>query len=190
MAYWICDKCKLHYPARNPHKMNQKCHCGGNLTWHEKILQITDEESNIVYKEISPFMQRLISDYECAISRIILNCVDELYFPVGIKITMLILQGVQTPFLKKHQLHELETYSMLSNFSQNDLLSIIDTLIDRDYLKIEHVSRYDNKPVSNLTDEGLGYVSILKLTDTGKEFKNNQENSYLGFMEKLEILKG
>lgn len=188
MAYWICEKCKLHIPAKGTNKINMRCNCGGKLIWHEKPQQDNGKGADIAYKEFSPLMQKLISDYESILSRIILYCVDELYFPVSTKITMLILQGVETPFIIKHQLNELETYSMLSNFSQKDLLSIIDALIDFNFLKLEHVSRYKGKPVSNLTDEGLGYVSRLKLTEEGKDFKNSDKNIYLGFMEKLDIL--
>lgn len=190
MAYWICEKCKLYYPAKNQHKINKKCKCGGKLNYHQKNSNILNQEADPQLKDISPIMGRLIVDYESAISRIILNCIDELYLPVSTKITMLILQGNQTPFIEKYGLDELETYSMLSNFSQNNLLSIIESLMNKNFLKLEHVSRYSDKPVSNLTDEGLGYVSILKLTDEGKGFINGNENIPMGFMEKMDILKG
>ncbi len=190
MAYWICEKCKLYIPAQSQHKINKKCKCGGKLLWHEKMPQEADEEPDYYYKEITPLMQKLITGYESSIARIILNCVDEVYFPVSTKITMLILQGNPTPFIKKHQLNELETYSMLSNFTQNDLLSILDSLIGNNFLKLEHQSRYSDKPVSNLRDEGLNYVSILKLTDEGDIFLNKDKDIYLGFLDKLEILKG
>lgn len=190
MAYWICEKCKLYIPATSRHKINKKCKCGGNLQWHEKIPQNSLKESKFYYKEITPSMHRLIKDYESVIARIILNCVDEVYFPVSTKITMLILQGNPTPFIRKHQLNELETYSMLSNFTQNDLLITLDTLINNNFLKLEHQSRYSAKPVSNLRDEGLNYVSTLKLTNEGEKFLNDEENTYLGFLDKLEILKG
>lgn len=189
MAYWICEKCKLYYPARNQHKINKKCKCGGTLQYYEKIPQNNNQEYNNKQKDVSHIMEKLIIDYESALSRIILNCIDELDFPVNTKITMLILQGIQTPFIEKHELDQLETFSMLSNFSQKDLLSIIDSLIDNNYLNIEHVSRYSNKPVSNLTDEGLGYVSIIKITDDGKEFIDSNINVNIGFMGKLNIIK-
>jgi hypothetical protein len=189
MAYWICDKCKLYTPARNEHKINMKCNCGGKLTYHEKIPQYAETVPAPVYKDFTPIMQKLIMGYESALSRIILNCIDELHLPVSTKITMLILQGVETPFIIKHQLNELETYSMLSNFSQNNILVIIDSLMYKNFLKLEHVSRYDSKPVSNLRDEGLGYVSRLKLTEEGKTFKSGDENIYFGFILKLDILK-
>jgi hypothetical protein len=66
----------------------------GKLQWHEKIPQNVEEEPDFYYQEISPFMQNLIKGYESALSRIILNCVDEVYFPVSTKITMLILQEI------------------------------------------------------------------------------------------------
>lgn len=190
MAYWICEKCKLYIPAASRHKINRKCKCGGQLQWHEKKPQNSELEHEYYYKEITPFMHKLIMGYESAITRIILNCVDEVYLPVSTKITMLILQGNPTPFIIKHQLDQLETYSMLSNFTQNELSSILDTLIGKNFLKLEHQSRYSDKPVSNLRDEGLNYISILKLTSEGELFLNNEENIYLGFLDKLEILKG
>lgn len=190
MAYWICEKCKLYFPAKSEHKINMKCKCGGKLQWHEKIPQNVEEEPDFYYQEISPFMQNLIKGYESALSRIILNCVDEVYFPVSTKITMLILQGNPTPFIIKHHLNELETYSMLSNFNQKNLLSMFESLINLNLLKKEHKSRYSHKPVSNLTDEGLNYVSALKITDEGRVFLNNGKNISLGFLDKLDILKG
>lgn len=189
MAYLICEKCKLYYPTRNQHKINLKCKCGGKLIFYDKIVHNPNLESYIDLDEISPIMERLIVDYESVLSRIILNCIGELSLPVSTKITMLILQGNQTPFIEKYGLDQLESFSMLSNFSQNNLLSIIESLIDKNYLKLEHVSRYSDKPVSNLTDEGLGYVSILKLTDDGENFINSQKNIYFGFMENLDILR-
>ena len=190
MPYWICEKCKLYIPARSQYKINKRCKCGGKLVWHDKIPQDSSEEADYYYQEISPLMQKLIREYESAISRIILQCVGEVYFPVSTKITMLILQGNPTPFIKKHRLNELETYSMLSNFSQNNLSVIVDSLIDVNLLKLDHQSRYSDKPVSNLTDEGLNYVSILKLTETGEKFLNGAENIYLGFLDKMDILTG
>ncbi len=190
MAYWICEKCKLHIPTTSRHKINKKCKCGGQLIWHDKLPQNSEEEEGYYYKEISPFMHKIIKGYESAISRIILNCVDEVYFPVSTKITMLILQGNLTPFITKYQLNELETYSMLSNFTQKQLLTILDILITYNFLKLEHQSRYSDKPVSNLRDEGMNYVSILKLTSEGEAFLNSDKNMYLGFLDKLGILKG
>lgn len=189
MTYYVCEKCKLYFPTRNQHKMNLKCKCGGKLIFYDKIVHNPDQESFIDLDQISPVMERLIVDYESVLSRIILNCIGELSLPVSTKITMLILQGNQTPFIVKYGLDQLECYSMLSNFSQNNLLSIIESLIDKKFLKLEHVSRYSDKPVSNLTDEGLGYVSILKLTDDGKNFINSQENISFGFIENLDILR-
>lgn len=187
MPYWICEKCKLHLPTSSQHKINKRCKCGGRLVWYEKIPQDTDED--YYYKEISPLIKRIIREYESSIARIILHCVYEVYVPVSNKILMLILQGNPTPFIQKHRLHELETYSMLSNLSQNDLLIILETLTDLDLMKLEHHSRYSDKPVSNLTDEGLNYVSNLKLTTLGKEFLESEENIYLGFLDKLDILR-
>lgn len=134
-------------------------------------------------------MHKLISGYESAIARIILNCLEEVYFPVSTKITMLILQGNPTSFIRNHQLNELETYPMLSNFTQSDLLTILDSLVIKDYAKLEHQSRYSDKPVDNLMSEGLNYISTLKLTRAGAMFLKSGENIYLGFLDKLGILK-
>lgn len=190
MAYWICERCKIFIPATSEHKINKKCKCGGQLQWYEKIPQNQDIKPEYYYQEVSPFMHRLISDYESTISRIMLYCVFEVYFPVSTKITMLILQGSSTPFITKHQFTELETYSMLSNFTQKDLLIVLDALINNNFLKLEHQSRYTDKPVSNLRDEGLNYVSNLKLTSEGEAFLKGEETMYLGFLDKLGILKG
>lgn len=190
MAYWICEKCKLYYPARNEnHIINLNCKCGGKLNYHDKISQYNSEEPNIDLKNVSPTLRKLISNYESVISRIILYCIEELPFPLSTKIIVLILQGSQTPFIKKNDLDQLETFSMLSNFSQNNLLTIIESLIENDFLKLDHVSRYSNKPVSSLTDEGMGYLSMVKFTDKGKRFMRDEKTISIGFMEDLEILK-
>lgn len=187
MAYWICRKCKLYQNINGKtYKINRTCKCGGILEYHDKLPSkkpYIDSKVIDQYKIISPSMKRLIRDYESVLSRMVLLCIQELPFFLGIKRIILILKGSQNPFIKKYNLDQLETYSILSNFTQDQMFSIIESLINKNFLKLEHVSLYSDKPVSSLTDEGLGYRSILKLTSEGEKFIISTENMDIGFLE-------
>lgn len=103
-------------------------------------------------------IQKIVSDYEYALTRIILACINELPFPLGIKKTISVLRGLKSTFVIEHNLNQLETFSVLSSFSREGISTIIDVLIQSDLLKIEFVSPFGNMPVLSITPEGTKYL--------------------------------
>jgi superfamily II DNA helicase RecQ len=117
-----------------------------------------------------PVIERLIMDYESSISRIIIHCMAEIPLDLGIKRFMLVLRGKNSPFILKYKLDRLKTYSMLSNFTEERLRIIIESLIDIGYIESVYLSEYEG--------------SNLKLTEKGREFLNS-DNLEMGFMKKI-----
>ncbi len=103
-------------------------------------------------------IQNVIADYEIALTKIILYCLTELPFSLGIKKIISVLKGTKSTFAINHRLNKLTTFSILSSFSKDQLTKIIEILIQTGLLKSENVSDYDNLPVLKITDKGKNYL--------------------------------
>jgi superfamily II DNA helicase RecQ len=84
---------------------------------------------------------------------------------------MLVLKGKKSPFIMKYQLDNLKTYAMLSNFTEEQLRIIIDSITDNGFVKSEYVSEFEG--------------SNLKLTEKGKIFLNTSDNIEMEFLKKI-----
>ncbi len=172
MPYMICKKCDIYYELadENAEKDLKICQCGSRMKYYEKLEDyLNSMELNI--NGTLNIMDRLTMDYESAISRIILQCLSEIPIDLGIKRFMLVLKGNKSPFILKYELNKLETYAMLSNFSEEHLRIIIDSITDNGFIKSEYISQYDG--------------SNLKITEKGRVFLNIENNSQIGFMKKI-----
>jgi len=172
MPFMICKKCDVYYEIADEsvEKDLKVCQCGLTMKYYERLedyLNSVDCKTN----ENLPVMDRLIMDYESAISRIILHCLSEIPIDLGIKRFMLVLKGNDSPFIFKYKLDKLDTYAMLSNFSEEHLRTILDSIMDNGFIKTEYISQYDG--------------SNLELTEKGRIFLNNQNNSEIGFLEQI-----
>jgi ATP-dependent DNA helicase RecQ len=103
-------------------------------------------------------IQKIIADYEVALTKIILYCLTELPFSLGIRKTISVLKGTKSTFAINNQLNKLTTFSVLSSFSKDQLTTIIEILIQTGLIKIENVADYDNLPVLKITDKGKSYL--------------------------------
>lgn len=115
-------------------------------------------------------IKTLIQDYERAVCKIILCCVTELSFPLGIKKTISVLKGSKSTFIINHGLHNLATYSTFPTFTREQLRTIIEALIKSGLLEIEFVSKYENMPT-------------LKITTKGRDFINGKYETKVQFLE-------
>lgn len=168
----ICKKCDIYYELadENAEKDLKICQCGSRMKYYEKLEDyLNSMELNI--NGTLNIMDRLTMDYESAISRIILQCLSEIPIDLGIKRFMLVLKGNKSPFILKYELNKIETYSMLSNFSEEHLRIIIDSITDNGFITSEYISQYDG--------------SNLKITEKGRVFLNIENNSQIGFMKKI-----
>jgi ATP-dependent DNA helicase RecQ len=100
-------------------------------------------------KNYDEVMAQVISDYETSIVKIILLCVDNLEFGVGQNKLIQILKGTQTRFITEYSIQKNKAYSLLKQFSKEDIKYIIELLVEMDYLR--------KKDVKN----GMGYVYIV-----------------------------
>ena len=172
MPFMICKKCDVYYEIADidAGKDLKVCQCGFTMKYYDRL---EDYLSSVDCKtdESLPVMDRLVMDYESAISRIILHCLSEIPIDMGVKRFMLILKGNDSPFIFKYKLDKLNTYAMLSNFSEEHLRTILDSIMDNGFIKTEYISQYDG--------------SNLELTEKGRIFLNNQNNSEIGFLEQI-----
>ncbi len=103
-------------------------------------------------------IKTLIQDYENAVCRIILYCITELPFPLGIKKTISVLKGSKSSFIINYKLHNLATYSAFPSFTREQLRTIIETLVKSGLLEVEFVSKYENMPVLKITTKGQDFI--------------------------------
>ena len=172
MPFMICKKCDVYYEIadENAVKDLKVCKCGFTMNYYERLeeyLNSSDCKTNVSL----PVMDRLVMDYESSISRIILQCLSDIPIDLGIKRFMLVLKGNDSPFIFKYNLDKLNTYAMLSNFSEEHLRTILDSIMDNGFIKTEYISQYDG--------------SNLKLTEKGRIFLNNETNRFIGFLEQI-----
>jgi superfamily II DNA helicase RecQ len=173
MPYMICKKCDVYYEIADEHaeKDLKICQCGFRMKLYDKLEDyLNSDEYNLNNNALS-IMDKLIMDYESAISRIILQCLVEIPIDLGIKRLMLVLKGNNSPFITKYNLDKLKTYAMLSNFSEEQLRIILDSITDNGLIKSEYISQFDG--------------SNLKLTEKGEYFLNLDDNIEIGFMNKI-----
>lgn len=136
----------------------------------------------------------VIGDYEFELTKIVLFCINELPFSLGIKKTIDILNGDKDAFCLKYKLYRLKTFSLLSFLSKDHIGDIIEILIDKELLQINFVSKYKNRPVLEMTEQGRKFfakneTNLLFGTESliDKEFPRftNTENILFEDLSKL-----
>ncbi len=105
------------------------------------------------------YIEPIIKDYESAVCKIILYCIAERPFHMGINKTISILKGSKSTFVIDHRLNDLETYSVLPTFTAKQLRAIIEALVQSKLLEVEFVSEYENMPVLKITQNGRDFIA-------------------------------
>jgi len=103
-------------------------------------------------------IQSIVREFENSVCKIILSSVYESPFPLGVAKTISILKGTKSTFAIKYELYELDTFSMLTMFTREQLKIIIETLMEMDLLEIKYVSDYGNMPTLQITEDGRNFV--------------------------------
>ncbi len=103
-------------------------------------------------------IEDLLAGYEKTIARLVLYCIYELPFPMGLKRTIDILKGNKSSFVINHELNKLETFSVLPGYTRDQLSDIIDIFINQEMIVVEKFSK----------DQAEG--SVLKLGSKGKDY--------------------
>jgi ATP-dependent DNA helicase RecQ len=186
MPYLICSKCNKYYKInKNEKDIKKTCECGYNLQYYnsigEYIYPTSNESENIqsdntvILDDIKLF-KGLITNLETAVSKIILYSFTELPMSLGKNKVIDVLRGSKGTFIIDNDLYKLDTYSVLSDFSKDSLKKILNTLIKNEFLELEFLEEIGNRPV-------------VKITDKGNEFINNDDIIEINFLSKSKTQK-
>lgn len=86
-------------------------------------------------KNNDELIAQVICEYEKGIAKILLLCVDNLEFGLGINKLVQILKCGQTRFITDFSLQNNIGFSLLKQFSKKDIEYIINILTQTEYLK-------------------------------------------------------
>jgi len=111
------------------------------------------ERNSVDYKKM---MVQAIEEYESSIAKIILLCIKNLEFGLGANKLAQILVGTQTKFITDYELQNNPAYSLLKQYSQKDVRSVIEALVDFGYL--ERVKVNFNIEVLDLTSKAILFL--------------------------------
>lgn len=172
MPYLICENCDIYYEIHTKNEMPDTCECGNRLKYYDFLEEYLQKRGKIKKpaKNEEEF-SKLLNNYETAVSRIILYCVTEFPFSLGINKTIQVLRGSKSSFIIDYTLNKLESYSIFPNFTKKRLERYIRTLIHQGFLKINYVSQFHNMPTLSLTDRGSDFLKgnkNLEVTIYGK----------------------
>lgn len=167
MAYLVCDQCDVYYEIHSdgaPMELGY-CDCGNQLKYFESLEDYLKSKGKIKNKPPTrdEHLESIITAYESIIAKLILYCVTQLPFNVGVQKLLDVLKGSRSIFILDHNLHELSTYSILSNFNKDALELLINYLVHNGYLEvIENVKRPE--------------LTTLQITDNGDRFISTGES--------------
>lgn len=102
--------------------------------------------------------ENIIRSYENALARVVLLCVAELPFPLGVEKVIKLLKGSKSTFVVEKELQRLSSFSLLSCYTAGQLRQVVEMLVTKGLLKSESASAYQNMPVLKLTAEGQQFI--------------------------------
>ncbi len=113
---------------------------------------------------------KALLDLEACVVRIILLCVEDLPFSVGVDKVCKILQGNQTIFLTEYGLIENQMYGKLLHFSKKELIYIIKLLVLHNYL---------------MAREELNVFEVVSVSPKGYSFLSGRRKLDIHFMDTI-----
>lgn len=121
MPYQICENCDIYHEisSKNETAESKPCDCGNKLKYYDSLEEyLQKRDNNKKPAEKVDLFPNLLNSYETAISKIVLCCVNELPFPLGISRITRVLKGSKSSFIIDHDLTRLDTYAAFSNFTR------------------------------------------------------------------------
>jgi len=104
-------------------------------------------------------IDQLLTDYEQTIARLVLFCLTELPFPLGVKKTIDVLKGNKSTFAVNHGLNKLHTFSVIPGFTRDQVSDILDILINSGLISVETIEVNEEElPVLKITEKGIDYL--------------------------------
>lgn len=104
-------------------------------------------------------ISKILSEYNQAVTGIVLFCLKELPDPLGVKRIIDVLKGNRNAFAVNNDLHQLHTFSALTGFTRDQLSDIFDNLILRGLVSVEkHAEDEEEFALVSITEKGLLYL--------------------------------
>ena len=114
-------------------------------------------------RESEDAVRKSLSDYENSIAKIVLLCVEELPFSVGVSKVAQILMGHQTIFLTEHGFLSNRMFGKLQQFSKMELTYIIKMLAVHRYIVVhEELKVFD---VVSVSPKGISLIEGRRKLD-------------------------
>ena len=111
-------------------------------------------------KPDSKLIEKILSDYEQIIAKLVLFSLTERPFPLGMKKTLDVLKGNKSTFAINHELNKLHTFSALPGFTRDQLSDIMDILIHNGLVKVENLEGIEGVfPVVDITPKGMDFLN-------------------------------
>ena len=114
---------------------------------------------------------KTIGDYERTIVKIILLCIDNLEFGLGTTKITQILRGSQTKFITDYGLQNNVSFSLLKQFSKNDMKYILNLMVETEYLDAK--------------DYKFGTAGILKVGAKGYSLLEEDNELEFSFIDAI-----
>jgi ATP-dependent DNA helicase RecQ len=101
----------------------------------------------------------ILESYEACVSGIVLYCITELPFPLGVKRIIDLIKGNRSSYIINNELHLLASFSTLPGFTRDQLSDLIDLFINKGLLRVEmFVDDGEETPVVSITPAGRKYL--------------------------------
>jgi|GEM_PF-1606370 len=111
-------------------------------------------------------IHNLLQTYEQTIARLVLYCLSELPFPIGVKKTIDFLKGNRSSYMLNNQLYKLDTFSILPGFTRDQLSDILDILINEKMIDVEQLQVEDETyPVLKISQKGIKFLNSNALPE-------------------------
>jgi hypothetical protein len=143
----VCEKCNTYYEIHSKGELMElgNCECGTKLQCFDSLEDYYNEIETTSDDE-DEFFSYLLNTYESAVAKIILYCVHELPFHLGVHKLISVLRGGKASVIIDYKLNELNSSSSLSHFSAKRLTRYIETLERRGLLETELVTKFKRQP--------------------------------------------
>jgi|GEM_PF-634352 len=145
-------------------------------------------------RETEDIVRKSLSDYENSIAKIILLCIEDLPFSVGVSKVAQILQGRQTIFLNEYEFLSNRMFGKLQQFSKMELTYIIKMLAIHRYivvheeLKVFEVVSVSPKGVSVIDGRRkLDFHFLDTITETHIVETDDSDKPYISALKECRI---
>lgn len=105
-------------------------------------------------------VESILSDFEKTVAQLVLYCLKELPFPLGVRRTIDVLKGNRSAFTVNNELDKLYTFSILTGYTRDQLSEIIDALINGGMVDFKtQILEGEPFPVIQINDKGRAFLS-------------------------------